>query len=318
MEGSRLEHSASRGRASNRGRARHDREAWIERVAATDLPVLIRGESGTGKEHVARRIHGRSARAEGPFVAVNCAAIPSELLEAEMFGATRGAYTGSDRDRPGLFRRAHGGVLLLDEVGDMPAGLQAALLRTLQEGTVRPVGSSEEHTVDVRVVCATHRDLIGGIAAERFRADLYFRIAVLQIEIPPLRERLDEFDELIARLAPRIERETGERFDGLEPGARRRLEDYGWPGNIRELHATLAAATLRAGGFPIREEHLDTLQPRAAGHDDPGTEREWLRRHLAAHGDNLAAAARAIGWSRQRLYRRMQQHRLSRPRQRRP
>jgi len=279
--------------------------AWVARVAATDLPVLIRGESGAGKESVARDLHRLSRRHAGPYVAVNCAALAESLLEAELFGAVRGAYTGAERDRPGLLRRAAGGTLFLDEVGDMPGPMQAKLLRALEQGRVRPVGGAEEVPVDVRIVAATHHDLAGRVGRGLFRHDLYYRLAVLRIDVPPLRDRLADLPALVADLAPRLLAETASRQLRLSAAAWSWLRAQSWPGNVRELHAVLARALLRSGGR--REIHVDDLEPL----DAPGTgshtaslEAQMIAQALDSSAGRFTEAARRIGWTRQKLHRR--------------
>ena len=276
----------------------------VDRVAPTRLPVLIHGESGCGKEQIARRLHRRSTRREGPFVAVNCAALNESLLEAELFGVVRGAYTGAERDRPGLFRLAHGGSLLLDEVGDTPPAMQAKLLRVLQERKVRPVGGDRELPVDVRLVATTHRDLAAEAAAGAFREDLYYRLAIACVRVPPLRERRDDLPLLVTALLPGVARETGRDPVPLTRCAHRRLAQHDWPGNVRELQAVLARGLLRCDGRRLGAADLD-LPPR----EQPGggaitLESEMIRNALRDHG-GIAAAARRIGWTRQKLYRRM-------------
>ncbi|MDH3626577.1 MAG: sigma 54-interacting transcriptional regulator [Acidobacteriota bacterium] len=275
-------------------------EPWLRKLAACDLPVLVEGETGVGKEAVSRAIHDWSGRRRGPFVAVNCAAIAESLLDGEIFGVCRGAYTGADRNRDGLLVAADGGTLFLDEIGEMSRGLQAKLLRVLQESTFRPVGSSVERRVDVRVVAATHRDLTD----DRFRADLFFRLSTLSASVPPLRKRLDELPTIIATLESRIRRETGAgplRFADDGWGS---LVCHSWPGNIRELHGVLVRATLRADGLPLTEALLFPDRPRR---DSKKTraERRLIESSIQKCRGNLAATAREIGWSRQKLYRRM-------------
>jgi len=286
---------------------------WVRRVAPHPFPVLVTGESGSGKEGVARALHAASGR-RGPFLAVNCAAFPESLLESELFGARRGAYTGSDRDRPGLFRSADGGTLLLDEVGDMPMTMQAKLLRALQEKRVRAVGGDEELPVDVRIVSATNRELPTLIEAERFRADLYHRLALVEVRVPPLRERRDDLPLLARHLTARLCAEGGLRPAPLSRCALERLRAHDWPGNVRELEAVLVRALLRCGGTEIRGDDLDLLprgdprdgaQPRLATVDGGPLERSMIVEALRDHGDSVAAAAARIGWTRQKLYRRM-------------
>jgi two-component system response regulator PilR (NtrC family) len=282
---------------------------WARRVARSRLPMLLIGETGTGKEEIARAIHRDSPRAAAPFVAVNCAALPESLLESEMFGAVRGAYTGAERDRPGLFRLAHGGTVLLDEVGDMPPPMQAKLLRVLQDGRVRPVGGEAEIAVDVRIVAATHRDLASLVAEGGFRPDLYWRLAVAEVRVPPLRERREDIPLLTEHLLSRLTLEAGTTAEArIDPSAIEALIACDWPGNVRQLHAVLARALLRCGGGTLSAAHLDLPAPmRTAEEPAPPTplERRWIEGALRDARGNLARAATCIGWSRQKLYRRM-------------
>jgi two-component system response regulator PilR (NtrC family) len=278
--------------------------AWVERVASSDLPVLVHGETGSGKECVARTVHGTSRRCAGPFVAINCTAFSETLLDAELFGAVRGAYTGLDRTRPGLFRLAEGGTLFLDEVGDMPPSMQAKLLRVLQEARVRPVGAEQELPVDVRIVAATHHDLERDVLAGTFRADLFYRLAVTEVHVPALRDRTQDLRALIQSLAPRLARETGHVRVRITHDAHRALAAYAWPGNVRELHGVLARALLRANGGEIRATHLGPLHERIAPGDD-SLEREMIDLALRDCRGSVTGAARRIGWTRQKLYRRM-------------
>jgi two-component system response regulator PilR (NtrC family) len=285
----------------------------MKSAARVPLPALIVGESGSGKELVARGLHDGGARAQRPFVAINCAAIPEALLERELFGATRGAFTGADRDHPGLFRRADGGTIFLDEIGDMPPSLQAKLLRVLQEGAVRAVGSLEECPIDVRVIAATHRDLDALVAENRFRADLRWRLEVLVLRVPALRERADDLPILAARLIERLAARCGVPAAQLDPGAARMLAGHGWPGNVRELESVLARALLKAQDGVIRSVDLDIgTSPSSAGAEGPGGQRgvgtmesSMIEEALRAARGNVTAAALRIGWSRQALYRRI-------------
>jgi DNA-binding NtrC family response regulator len=284
--------------------------AWARRVARSRLPVLLTGETGTGKEEIARAIHRGSQRAAEPFLAVNCAAVPETLLESEMFGATRGAYTGADRDRPGLFRLAHGGTLLLDEIGDMPAAMQAKLLRVLQDGRIRPVGGSVEIAVDVRIIAATHRDLPSLVADGRFRQDLFWRLAVAEVRVPPLRERRDDIPLLAEHFLPRLGADAGAGTDSsLDPSALEALRAFDWPGNVRQLQAVLARALLRSGGGRLSIADLDIPAGAVPAGREPAPpallERRWIEDALRDAGGNLARAAARIGWSRPKLYRRM-------------
>ncbi len=282
----------------------------VRRVASSRLPIIVRGETGVGKEQVARWIHEWSSRHGAPFVAVNCIAFAEELLDAELFGSVRGAFTGADRDRRGLFREADRGTLFLDEIGDMPQRMQGKLLRVLQERAVRAVGGDREHSVDVRIVAATHHDLRAAIAAGRFREDLYYRLAGMEIIVPPLRERLDDLHALVTGLAPSIVEDTGLPAPILDAGAWRELTRHDWPGNVRELRMVLARAAIGAGGATIRAEHLFAdgacrRSPKSTP-DSDGLERQMIERALEACGRNVARAARQVGWSRQKLYRRIQ------------
>jgi two-component system response regulator PilR (NtrC family) len=280
------------------------------RVARSRFPVLLVGETGTGKEEIARAIHRDGPRADAPFLALNCAALPETLLESEMFGAVRGAYTGAERDRPGLFRLAHGGTLLLDEVGDMPPPMQAKLLRVLQDGRIRPVGGSSEIAVDVRIVAATHRDLPSLVALGSFRQDLYWRLAMAEVRVPPLRERRDDIPLLAEHLLSRLRADAGALPEtSLDPSALDALKRCDWPGNVRQLQAVLARALLRCDGGMLSAAHLDlptSSRPAGSGPEQPAPlERRWIEDALREARGNVTGAAARIGWSRQKLYRRM-------------
>jgi two-component system response regulator AtoC len=226
------------------------------KAAPHDSPVLLTGASGTGKELVARLIHRESARSGAPFVPVNCGAIPDSLLESEFFGHVKGAFTGADSDRRGLFEAAHGGTLFLDEVGELPVPLQVKLLRALQEGRVRPVGGTEEVDVDVRVISATNLDLERAVADKEFRDDLYYRLAVIPIHLPSLASRREEIPELARHLLERHAARLRIATEGIEPEAMEILLDYGWPGNVRELENVLERALVLTEGPKIRAEDL--------------------------------------------------------------
>jgi two-component system response regulator PilR (NtrC family) len=220
----------------------------IERVGPLDSTVLVTGESGVGKEVVARAVHRTSPRAEAAFVGVNCGAIPPELLESELFGHVKGAFTGADRSHRGLIERADGGTLFLDEIGDMPLAMQIKLLRVLQERRIRPVGSNEEVPVDVRLVAATHRDLDEYVREERFREDLYYRINVIRVEVPPLRQRREDVGEFARHFAERHARRMGRPVPALGRGFLRALERHPWPGNVRELGNIMERAVALSQG----------------------------------------------------------------------
>ncbi|MCH1923626.1 sigma-54 dependent transcriptional regulator [Shewanella sp. C32] len=228
----------------------------IEQVARADGPVLVLGESGTGKELVAKAIHQQSERKLGPFLAVNCAGIPSELLESEFFGHAAGAYTGAGKSRQGLLREAEGGTLLLDEIGEMPLALQAKLLRVLQEGTVRPVGSDKEVRVDVRIIAATHRDPEAMVAENDFREDLFFRLETFTLQVPPLRQRGDDI-ALLTRYFLTQQQQSGKtQARQLSQAAWQILLNYHFPGNVRELQNAMERAAVFCEGEEIKPEHL--------------------------------------------------------------
>ena len=240
--------------------------AMIDRVAASDATVLIVGESGTGKELLARTIHRVGPRADGPFVAFDCSALAPSLLEAELFGHEKGAFTGANRARRGLFREAHGGTIFLDEIGDIDASVQNKLLRVLQEREIKPVGGDRPVAIDVRVVAATNKDLKALVARGQFREDLYWRLAVVPIQVPPLRERKEDIPQLAAHILAR-RRGAAKSFAGSEARyptqitakALARLESYRWPGNIRELENVLSRAAILCDGETIRSHDLDML-----------------------------------------------------------
>ncbi len=226
------------------------------KVARHPATVLLTGESGTGKELVARLIHRESPRAGAPFVAVNCGAIPEALLESELFGHEKGAFTGATRDKAGLFEDAHDGTLFLDEIGELPAALQVKLLRALQEGEVRRVGANVSKAVDVRVIAATNRDLQADVAAGRFRADLFYRINVVAIALPSLRDRPDDVPELALFFLERHAARMGLKAQGISPSAMRILAEHSWPGNVRELEHAMERALVMTGGKTIEASDL--------------------------------------------------------------
>lgn len=268
----------------------------IGRIAEQNLTVLIRGESGTGKELVARAIYQHSPRARKPFLAINCAAIPDALLESELFGHEKGAFTGADRQRIGKFEQCHGGTLFLDEIGDMPPLLQTKMLRLLQEQRFERVGGNETIHTDVRIIAATHRDLESQIARGSFRADLYYRLNVFSIDLPPLRQRGDDLRLLIDYLFQRFRTELTRPIDGLAPAALELLLRYPWPGNVRELESTLKQAILQASGNVLAAEDLPA---RLHGEAPPPTSVQefdlgcFIREALAAGTQTLYADALA-------------------------
>jgi len=265
----------------------------VGRVAAQDVPVLITGESGTGKELIARAIYQHSRRSKAPFFALNCAAIPENLLESELFGHEKGAFTGADRRRIGRFEQCNGGTLFLDEIGDMPPALQAKMLRILQEQTFERVGGSETVRTDVRIISATHRDLKALAADGRFRDDLYYRLGVFAVHLPPLRERAEDLEVLIKFFLRRFGRELGRDVREISEEAMTRLRAYGWPGNLRELQSVLKQALLQATGsvlLPAMLPELPTEAPSGAPADapsaSPGLE-QFIRRRLAEGSEAL-------------------------------
>jgi len=242
--------------------------ALIDKVARSMAPVLVSGESGTGKELVARAVHEVSARCDGPFIAVNCGAIPDHLLEAEFFGYRKGAFTGASEDREGFFQAANGGTLFLDEIGDLPLAMQSKLLRVIQERAVRPVGAVSEVAVNVRILSATHKDLGAEVQAMRFRQDLYYRVNVIQITVPPLRERLDDLAAIGARVLDRIARDAGVvPSPRLTREALAHLRQYGFPGNVRELENLLHRAVALSGSDVVDVVDLALPDELLAGGD---------------------------------------------------
>ncbi len=297
----------------------------VERVGDAEVSVLLTGESGTGKELVARALHERSRRRHGPFVALNCAAVPESLLESELFGHLRGAFTDARDSRPGLFLQANGGTLFLDEIGDMPLVLQPKLLRALQERVVRPVGGSHETPVDVRILAATNRDLEEAIDERRFREDLYFRINVVQIALPPLRARGADALALGQHFLTAFAARSGKRVAGISSAAAERLLAYSWPGNVRELQNCIERAValthydhIAADDLPERIRDYRRSHVLVAS-DDPTelvpmeeVERRYIQRVLEAVQGNMAAAARVLGYDRKRLYRKVEKLRIER------
>jgi two-component system NtrC family response regulator len=288
----------------------------IERIAPAEVSVVLTGESGTGKEVMARALHATSPRAAHRFVAINCAAIPETLLEAELFGYERGAFTGAVKQTPGKIEYADRGVLFLDEIGDLPLALQAKLLRFLQERVLERIGGRREIEVDVRVICATHRDLRKLMHEGAFREDLYYRLAEINVHIPPLREREGDALLLARYVLTQYGCSLGRRIKGFTSGALRALDAYHWPGNVRELQNRVKRAVIMAEGARIRTEDLDLpTEIEEAGDLDlrscrEQVERMVLRRALARAEGNLSQAARLIGVSRPTLSDLLRQHRL--------
>ena len=298
----------------------------VARVAGSTATVLVEGESGTGKELVARAIHTHSPRAGAPFVPVNCTALTESLLESELFGHARGAFTGAVAAKRGLFETANGGTLFLDEIGDMGPKMQAQLLRTLQDGEVKPVGGSEPIRVDVRLVCATNQDLDEEVKAGRFREDLYFRINVVTVHLPPLRERREDVPILVAHFLAKLARRERRAAAALSPEALKLLNAYSWPGNVRELENAIERAVAVAKGNVVIPSDLPpevgggagtaaATRPAAAAAaerqggiiaDRPSLaelERRYIQLVLTESGGNKKKAAEKLGIDRRTLYR---------------
>ncbi len=292
--------------------------AQVRKVAATDTTVLLLGESGTGKEVVANALHRESRRRDGPFVAVNCAALSVSLLESEMFGHEKGAFTGASATRRGRFELADGGTLFLDEVAELDPQLQAKLLRVLEQRRFERVGGVREIEVDIRLVAATNRDLGEEIRARRFRNDLYHRLAVFPVRLLPLRDRPMDIEPLAAHLLARIARQMGRPPPSLSGSALLRLAGYAWPGNVRELANVLERATILAEGPAIEAEHLGLdarPAPEAGGAVFPAVtldelEREAIRQALQATGGHRKQAAARLGIGLRTLYDKLKQHAL--------
>lgn len=236
----------------------------IQTVGPQQSRVMITGESGTGKELVARAIHQHSARSEAPFITIDCGAFPETLLESELFGYVKGAFTGANENRQGLFMAANGGTLFMDEIGNMPISMQVKLYRVLQEGKVRPLGSTEEIDVDVRVIGATNKDLEKEIAEGRFREDLFYRLSVIPVQLPPLRDRREDIPTLCRRFLERFRQSMNKAIEGIEPEAMRLLEEYDWPGNVRELENTIERCVALESGKQISSGVLPDKIYRAA------------------------------------------------------
>ena len=297
----------------------------VRRAATADTPVLLTGESGTGKELLARALHSGSPRSSRPFLAVNCSAIPEALLESQLFGHRRGAFTDAHEDRRGLLMEAQGGTVLLDEIGDMPASLQAKILRALQEKEVHPLGAPAPIQVDVRIVAATHRDLESLVAEGRFRHDLYYRLNVITIRVPPLRERMDDLVPLIAHFLEKHGRRLGRAGCALSPEAMETLLRHSWPGNARELENVIERALVLGRDDVLRLEDLpETLRARPAPIAAAGgpprplseVERDHIVRTLREVRGNKAAAARLLGLDRKTLYRKLELYGIAAPRTR--
>jgi two-component system nitrogen regulation response regulator NtrX len=293
--------------------------AQVERVAASETRVCILGETGTGKELVARTLHEKSPRHAGPFITLNCAAVPAELIESELFGHEKGAFTGAAGRHTGKFEQAEGGTFFLDEIGDMPLAMQAKLLRVLEEGEIERVGGDRAIPVDVRVVVATHRNLEELVRQNAFRQDLYHRIYVYPLALPPLRERLEEIPVLAAHFARQVAEQNGWKEKQFAAGAIEELQRYAWPGNVRELRNVVERLLLLSGGDVIEADEVRATLPQASRGAGPagatGTlaerveafEREVLLAELARHKHHMTNVAKALGLERSHLYKKCQQ-----------
>jgi two-component system response regulator GlrR len=286
-------------------------------LAESDVNVLIGGESGTGKELMATALHKHSKRAKAPFIALNCSAIPSEMLESELFGHVKGAFTGATRDHQGLIAAADGGVLFLDEIGDMPLALQAKLLRVLQEKRVRPVGGTQDVQVDIRVFSATHRDLLKAIANNEFREDLYYRLNVVSINLPSLRERKEDIVFLANHFLKAIAEREGASTKQLAPQAVSRLLSYSWPGNVRQLENVMEQVAALCRGPVISETLIDNALPDQSQKSIPPLsdakkefEHDYVTELLRTTQGNMAMAAKLAGRNRSDFYKIVSRHKL--------
>jgi DNA-binding NtrC family response regulator len=286
----------------------------VSRVAPTDATVVIEGETGTGKELIARMIHRFSGRAAHPFVPVDCTAIPAALLESELFGSVKGAFTGADRDRVGVLEGANRGTVFLDEIGDIDPAFQVKLLRFLQEREIRPVGASREKKVDVRVVVATNRDLQKMVDEGKFREDLWFRLNVVRVTLPPLRERRNDIPLLTQYFLNKYNARYNRDVKLMESGLKQ-LKDFTWPGNVRQLQHLIERLTILAPGDRIDAETvqdaISAMEPGAAASETLAeTEADQIRRVLAATGGNKSRAAQILGIERKTLYRKLERMKL--------
>lgn len=291
----------------------------IDRLAEHEVPILITGESGTGKELVARALHGHSGRRDGPFIAVNCAALPESLLESELFGHVKGAFTGAGEDRRGLITQADGGTLFLDEIGELPLALQPKLLRTLETGAVRPVGADRDHHCDIRLISATNRDLADAVDRQAFREDLYYRINVVHLHVPPLRSRGTDVLRLAQHFLDEITERTGKPITGIAPAVAEKLLAYRWPGNVRELRNAIERSValarfqeLAVADLPEAVQDYRGSQVVFGGEDPEAllpleqVERLYIEHVLQAVEGNKSLAARILGLDRTTLYRKIE------------
>ena len=316
-----LKHRLGRHEIVWQGAAMEKLMAQITRVAASETRVCILGETGTGKELVARTLHEKSARHDGPFITLNCAAVPAELIESELFGHEKGAFTGAAARHAGKFEQADGGTLFLDEIGDMPLAMQAKLLRVLEEGEVERVGGDRPQKVDVRVIVATHRNLEDLVKQNAFRQDLFHRVYVFPIALPPLRDRLDDIPVLAQHFAKQVAAQNNWKAVPFAPDALDALKHYAWPGNVRELRNVIERVLLLADNAAISAADVRAALPQAAAHSNDGTaaaisgtlaermetlEREILLSELAKNHYHMTNVAKALGLERSHLYKKCQ------------
>jgi two-component system response regulator HydG len=288
----------------------------VKCFARSSVTVLITGETGTGKDVVARYLHAHSPRHDKPFIALNCAALPDTLIESELFGHARGAFTGAHAAYPGKIRLAAGGTLFLDEIGDMAPASQARLLRFLETGEVFSVGGLRSEVVDVRIVAATNQSLAQRVRDGLFRKDVFYRLNIARLELPPLSERRADLDELIAHFLAEITERHALKVDGIGESAHRLLLRYGWPGNIRELKNVLESAALLAHGGTLMQRHLPdyvTTETAETARPEPLDERSMLLAALDSTRWNKSAAAAQLQWSRMTLYRKLSKYELHEP-----
>lgn len=296
----------------------------MKRVSKLDSSVLITGESGTGKELVSRALHRQGSRKSGPFIAVNCTAMPETLLESELFGHKGGAFTGAEKAHDGLFVQASGGTLFLDEIGDMPLELQPKILRAIEQRTVRPVGGDKEVSFDVRIIAATNHDLESAVEQKRFREDLYYRLNVIKIELPPLRSRQNDVLLLAQNFIEQFAEATGKKVRGLCVPAAEKLKNYSWPGNVRELRNYMESAVAltdhekilvedlpeKIRAYKKSELRLDAEDPERL-HSMEEVERRYIEHVLKATGGNKTNAAQILGFDRKTLYRKLEKYKIS-------
>jgi transcriptional regulator with PAS, ATPase and Fis domain len=299
------------------GRSLRMREVFgvLERIAATDLTVLIGGETGSGKDVIARAIHKASPRAKGPFVVFDCAAVAPNLIESELFGHVKGAFTGADANREGAFERAHNGTLFLDEIGELSLDLQPKLLRALEQRRIKAVGGQKEVPVDVRIIAATHRNLEQKVKEQAFRQDLFFRLSVVTVQVPPLRHRVEDLPVLVEAILVGSDKPMG-----IAPETMKILESYDWPGNVRELKNVIESASAIADGDQLEPRHLMFFKPRRrdptmeklplAGKTLESIERNAIQQTLEQCGGNKTKAAKALGISPSTLYEKVKKYKL--------